>query len=805
MGEGYSKSTINHGNLSEEEVQNIRKKFNLNKKELNETISTFEFIYAYPHILRPYIALVLPSFHEVLRKKNRHNKGKNSSTSNNTNNYGINYAINILFSKSNKKISNEISLQDIINILSYLHNVKSRIIIRILFLSFLRYSISNNNDTIKLNILEENDLENENNNEELNITKIVEANFKREDCCMATDTYEPNIYDDPQNNNDDDINDDNSLDKKRNSFDLVYSDSNVNTINKNNKKERNYKFIKDNIFIVEKNKITSQYPQNYIVKDLISIEEAIHHLFTYMYIEQLYLLCPSNMLFKLSNVNQLAEKDFPINNIKMKCYDDSIINRQNSWDLAFFFKELSCSLETNLDFKNIVIGFRLYANSLENNKNSIYSLVIEYINSTFTNMSTNYSNVTWKHFMNKENVLTEGINKDNKKKKKLSNAAETDIQLEHEQQKEVDKTNTFIIDENEIPNINDICINSIELIHSIYTSMKKNEIAKKDNKNKLLENDAYKQSASIIELQNSSKGWRGLFLNESSKILTDEIAFSLRQCSPCFSNNVWYRLYASWKQGTSFSRFMSCLFHYPSPIVIVIKTNDNQILGGVCTTPLKDSHLYHGCSNDFLFSAYPVFRIIRTNQFGTNYVYLNSKNSFYPKGLGFGGKPECFRLFLSDEFKDSYCTESDFTYKSGHLYFPQQKNKKGKKCNYTYASSDSKDGDNQDDKDKREELEPEGEQQAQKQEQELEQDDQEDDLDSYSFLYKLSISEVEAWGCGDEKALQEQKLIIQNEEACKQERRSTDKSKIVQNSFDKEFLLPKVFSVGKYEELKPST
>lgn len=196
MGEGYSKSTINHGNLSEEEVQNIRKKFNLNKKELNETISTFEFIYAYPHILRPYIALVLPSFHEVLRKKNRHNKGKNSSTSNNTNNYGINYAINILFSKSNKKISNEISLQDIINILSYLHNVKSRIIIRILFLSFLRYSISNNNDTIKLNILEENDLENENNNEELNITKIVEANFKREDCCMATDTYEPNIYDD---------------------------------------------------------------------------------------------------------------------------------------------------------------------------------------------------------------------------------------------------------------------------------------------------------------------------------------------------------------------------------------------------------------------------------------------------------------------------------------------------------------------------------------------------------------------------------------------------------------------------------
>ncbi|SBT40635.1 krox-like protein, putative [Plasmodium ovale wallikeri] len=780
MGEGYSKHALDYGTLSEQEVEKVRKKFNLNKKEVNEKISTLEFINAYPHILRPYIALVLPSFHEILRKKKRKNEGKG-------NNYGFNYALNILFNKNSKKINNEISLQDIINILSYIHGVKSRVLIRILFMSFLRYSISNggfkgnrnnnsNNMLTRLKIVEENE-DGENDKKEDNYEckrDSGEVSSKQDEDGKANGDYTDcaDSAEDGDNADDCENADGEHLGGDRNSFEFVFSDSNVNIINKNKKKERNYKFIKDNIFFLEKNKLKNQYPRNYIMKDLISVEEALHHLFTYMYIEQLYLLCPGNILFQLANKNSHISDNSNILRRSMTNMWDSHgqMGRKNSWDLGFFFNELFCSLETNLDFKNIIVGFRLFVNSIDNNKHSIYSLVVEYINSTYINMSSNYTSATLKHFMESESVI---MGDEDKKDKKG--------------EKEKEESN-WQEEQNELTNFNDICINSIELIHTIYTNMKKNEIKKQENiEEKIKGEEKYEKSSSIVQIQNSTNGWRGLFLNKTSKILTDEIVFTLRQCSSCFTNNEWYRLYASWKQGTSLNRFISSLSYYPSPIVIVIKTNDNQILGAVCTTtPLKDSHLFQGCSNDFLFSAHPVFRIIKSNQFGTNYVYLNSKNTFYPKGLGFGGRTECFRLFLSDEFKESYCTQSDYTYKSGHLYFPhhqkeeqkeeqkkeQQEEQKKELGMNKKNSSDNNNMDNIDD------------------------DDNED-----AFLYKLSINEVEAWGCGDEHALEQQKLMQKNEEACKQERRTTDKSKIVQNSFDKEFLLPKVFVGGKYEEL----
>ncbi|CAA9989898.1 krox-like protein, putative [Plasmodium knowlesi strain H] len=829
MGEAHSKNTLKYGCLSEEDVEKIRKKFNLNKKEINERVRTLDFIYVYPHILRPYIALVLPSLHEVLRRTNK--KSENSM-----NNYGLNYALNILFNKNNKKVKNEISLQDIINILSYIRTIKTRVLVRILFRTFLKYTISKSNNrsvnsnshSNKLKNMEENEEEdNENGMERVSLkeddnkTEQIEdtpscalksgrAKQPSEGICTNEDvtqeeeevdqdvevdfhqdgtSYLGNSPPNEENDVDADRDDEDSpgegdlVGRDRNSFEFVFSDSNVNIINKNKKKERNYKFINDNIFFLDKHKLKNQYPRNYMMKDLISVEEAMHHLFTYIYIEQLYILCSNSTLFKLSSRNPLQEnKNNFLKHSTTSVYDDiGAMKRKNSWDMAYFFNELFYSLEANLDFRNIITGFRLFVNSIDNNKHSIYSLAIEYISSTFTVLSENYINATFKHFMDNENIF---VGESSENKRDVANG---------ENGTNDDKR------EDEFENLNDMCINSIELIHTIYTNMKKSEIKKKkeqneqDEKRSKLNEDKYAKSSSIVEIQKATNDWRGLFLNKTSKILTDEIIFTLRQCSPCFMNNAWFRLYASWKQGTSFNRFISSLFYYESPIVIVIKTKDNQILGAVCTTPLKDSHLFQGSSNDFLFSAHPVFRIIRSNQFGTNYVYLNSKNSFYPKGLGFGGRTECFRLFLSDEFKESYCTQSDYTYKSGHLYFPHYQ-KEG--C--VGRSDNNKESSN------KKATTPHGmnSRNVSNTRSAYDNDDDEDDDNADKFLYKLSINEVEAWGCGDVKALEQQAIMQQKEEASKQER-SIDKSKIVQNSFDKEFLLPKVFVGGKYEELSP--
>ncbi|GAW82134.1 hypothetical protein, conserved [Plasmodium gonderi] len=845
MGEVSSKHSLNYGCLSDEDVEKIRKKFNLNKKEINERIRILDFIYVYPHILRPYIALVLPSFHEVLRKSNRKNEKR-------ANNYALNYALNIIFNKNSKKVSNELSLQDIINILHYIRTSKTRVLVRVLFGSFLKYIVSEgsnsriiNNDirSTKLKSVEKNEgVENENCMERVSLKENGERNGEKNE--KKVDNYDsvfftPNRKDSDActHSNDDVTNEDgeevavqekggdihssnynnysnqsnynncnnhndyeassgetDDLGRNHNSFEFVFSDSNINTINKNKKKERNYKFIKDNIFFLDNHKLKNRYPRNYLMKDLVSVEEAIHHLFTYMYIEQLYILCSSNILFKLTNKYPLPEKSNFLKDSATSVYDDvGTMKRKNSWDVSYFFNEVFYSLEATLDFRNIITGFRLFVNSIDNNKHSIYSLAIEYISSTFTILSDNYARATFKHFMNnEENVLLGG------------GGIEGHLE-EHKKQDTEEGTEGEKIDEFE--NFNDICINSIELIHSIYTNMKRNEIMKKkerSDQDEKINVEKYEKSSTIVAIQNSTNGWRGLFLNKTSKILTDEIVFSLRQCSPCFMNNEWYRLYASWKEGRSFNRFISCLFHYESPIVIVIKTKDNQILGAVSTTPLKDSHLFQGSSNDFLFSAHPVFRIIRSNQFGTNYVYLNSKNSFYPKGLGFGGRSECFRLFLSDEFKDSYCTQSDYTYKSGHLYFPHyQKDKcNSPSSNNSHGRSDEDcNGDVNGGRNNNCNTHNGGNVHNLKHEHRVYED--EDDDDNYNadkFLYKLSINEVEAWGCGDKKAIEQQILMQQKEEAYKQER-STDKSKIVQNSFDKEFLLSNVFVGGKYEEL----
>lgn len=661
MGETHSKP-MRLGNLSERDVEMIQKKFHFEGS--NGKISTLDFIYEYPCILRPYVALILPTLHEMLKKNGKYVEK--------TNHLGLNSALGMIFKKGTKRFKNEISLQDIITILSYLITGKTNVIVNMLCTSFLTCSTSTHTTgdvkdcETRTGKIAESKKKHSSNRKKKDVEDAGEENWEDE-----IDTFDDNA-DTSQNNADlaDGISRTHccKMEKKGGirstefsvnlmKMKTVFSDSNIEEMHKSIKKERSYKFIKDNVYMVDKKAINCAFGKKYSVKDLIEIEESLHHLLTYMYIEQLYLLCPNNTLFQLSNKESVEHtKNKMLSRSKTNLCEEFILKRRNSWDMTFFFPDFHCSLETDLDFRNILSGFRLYVSSKENSKMSLYCLAVDYISSMFLNIGANYSDAAFKHFTDTENVTF---------------AKETDEEECINGNKEDDIKNT---------DLQDICLTSFELIHSIYTNMKKNELKNQEStEDALLKKEfqqEYSRSSSILEIQNSTNGWRGLFLNKSSKILTDEIVFALRQCSSTFTNNEWYRLYASRKQGTSFNRFINSFLYYPATIVIVIKTSDQQILGGVCTTPLKDSHLFHGSPGDFLFSAYPIFRVLRTNGLGNNYVYLNSKNSFYPKGLGFGGKTECFRFFLSDEFKQSYCTQSDYTYEHGRLYFPQQKKKK---------------------------------------------------------------------------------------------------------------------------------
>ncbi|CAD2102306.1 conserved Plasmodium protein, unknown function [Plasmodium vinckei lentum] len=762
MGDVSSKVTPKYGNLSEEEVNKIKNKLHLINKEINDKINIADFILVFPNILRPYIYLVLTSFHELYKQNDETRKDQ-------SNNYEFNYALSLLFNKNSKKNNNETCLQNIINILSYIRNSNSHDIIKILFTSFLK--TDNQRSTLIPTI---SDISNDKINNSVKDKSTAEVNKENGGTNISINGV----------NKCNEMNEkvDDEFEKRMDSIENDLSESNANMIDKTNTNEKNYKSMQNSVLLHDKNALKNHYPEKYTLQDLISVEEAFHHLFTYMYIEQLYLLSSNNILLNLNNcnknINNLEDKD-SVNDLKQNESDIySLPHKNNNKDVNLYFVNDSLKASyIKLNFKNIIMGFRLYVNGACNNNNddSIFSLAVKYINSTFSYMSNTYSTATFKHFIDSNDISSSESWESNETNSNNLIDLDSSIKLE-----------------GDFKNFDEACIKSLELIHYLYKNKEKNGSNKQrqNSENEINKGDKYEKSSSMLQTQNITKGLKGVFLNSSSRILTDEIAFALRQCSSCFINNEWYKLYSSWKEGTSFNRFITSFFYYPAPIIIVLKTKDNQILGGVCTTPLKDSHIFYGSSNDFLFSASPVFRIIRSSNLGSNYIYLNSKNSFYPKGLGFGGRTECFRLFLSDEFNNSYCTESDYTYERGHLYFPHYHKKIEKEDNIDNKENDGKSPtksiSNNTDSYYSDDL-------------------IDEDCSESSFLYKLSISEVEVWGCGDKNSLEEQLLMQRAEEASKQERRMVDKTKIVQNSFDKEFLFPKVFAGGKYEKLSNDT
>nr|CEL71746.1 TPA: TLD domain-containing protein [Toxoplasma gondii VEG] len=271
----------------------------------------------------------------------------------------------------------------------------------------------------------------------------------------------------------------------------------------------------------------------------------------------------------------------------------------------------------------------------------------------------------------------------------------------------------------------------------------------------------------------------------------------------------WHRLYSSWKQGASFNRICSSVFFYDAPTVLVIKTKHGPVLGAMISTEWKDGgHVYMGDANCFLFSLEPQFQIIRPSGLGRNFVYINVKNQFYPRGIGFGGQPGCFRLWLDDEFQNCYCTKSDATYGPGVLVASKRARVRhqgdsrsedsllsGAKRTQSLCSEDKGPGEGG--------GLPAGANGSLLSSPDGDRDDgghEEQDV----FHMPFEVLEVEVWGCGDASTRQQQLAANQRQEQLRQERRQVDKGRFAQNEFDREFLLENTFNRAKGADA-PST
>ncbi|KAH7648904.1 Krox-like protein [Cryptosporidium bovis] len=221
----------------------------------------------------------------------------------------------------------------------------------------------------------------------------------------------------------------------------------------------------------------------------------------------------------------------------------------------------------------------------------------------------------------------------------------------------------------------------------------------------------------------------------------------------------WNILYASWKHGLSLQRLINSIEGYSSHVLLLVRTVDNCVFGAVCVGDWKEGNgRFCGDETCFLISLKPVLSIIEQTGKGRNFMYINSKYEFSPKGIGFGGEPEYSRLWLDSSLSTGSCMKTDLTYKSGMLYLPEGGNGKRNSCLLLGTPySNEKD-------------------------------------ESTSELNKFSVADIEVWGFGGSEVLKDYLEIKATSDYFKRERKVIDKSKFIKNEFDKEFLLGNTYS-----------
>lgn len=175
------------------------------------------------------------------------------------------------------------------------------------------------------------------------------------------------------------------------------------------------------------------------------------------------------------------------------------------------------------------------------------------------------------------------------------------------------------------------------------------------------------------------------------------------------------------------------------------------MLGAFCNDRWKESNKFFGSSKNILFTLRPKLNIMCSKDRNNgSHQWLNTKSYSCPHGLGLGGTPENFRLFIPDTLEECIAKSSCLTYEPGVLLQPLASEPKG-----SFMSTQDENG-----------------------------------LWSRD---RFEIGCLEVWGCGGDEAvtkgLQAQSLDREIRNETIQRARQVDKAQLFNNSFNQEFLL----------------
>ena len=130
-------------------------------------------------------------------------------------------------------------------------------------------------------------------------------------------------------------------------------------------------------------------------------------------------------------------------------------------------------------------------------------------------------------------------------------------------------------------------------------------------------------------------------------------------------------LYSSTVHGRSLNRYIHHVIGYKSESLFIITTTKGEIFGAFVATPWDTSSNYWSTSNCYLFGISPVLSIRHTLASGPpNYAYFfSNKKSFTgkPVGIGFGGTPGNFRLWIDEDLMTGTVRSMDPSFESGTI------------------------------------------------------------------------------------------------------------------------------------------
>lgn len=162
----------------------------------------------------------------------------------------------------------------------------------------------------------------------------------------------------------------------------------------------------------------------------------------------------------------------------------------------------------------------------------------------------------------------------------------------------------------------------------------------------------------------------GVAMNHSN-LWTPAMIWTMHQYFNLKNIGSFKLLYSSTVHGRSLNRYIHHVIGYKSESLFIITTTKGEIFGGFVATPWDTSSNYWSNSNCFLFGISPVLSVRHAQASGpNNYVYFfSNKKSFTgkPVGIGFGGTPGNFRLWIDEDLMTGTVRSMDPTYEMGPI------------------------------------------------------------------------------------------------------------------------------------------